>query len=206
MKPLFIARQGKRPTGLLGHIVARIMAAETSPENDRALDLLSLRPDDRLVDVGCGHGVTIAKAARVLTSGHLAGIDFSPLMIAHATSRNKALVKAGRVSLHLGSSGRLPFLDGAFTRALSVHTIYFWQDPVAHLKEIRRVLEPGGRFVLGFRTAEDLDFISSYPSQVYTIRRKAEILGLMDACGFKVLDDVTAHLGRRQVVLASALA
>ena len=206
MKPLFIARQGRRPTGLLGHLVARIMAAETSPENDRALDLLALRPDNRLVELGCGHGATLAKAAQVITTGSLAGVDFSPVMIAHAKKRNRALVNAGRISLHLGNTDQLPFPDGAFTAALSVHTIYFWQDPAAHLKEVRRILAPGGRLMLGFRSAEDDDFVASYPSEVYAIRRTAEVLSLMKSCGFKQVDEVAAQFGNRQVIFASGLA
>jgi hypothetical protein len=51
-KPLFIARQGRRPVGLFGHIVARVMARETAPENARTLDLLDLRTGDRVLEVG----------------------------------------------------------------------------------------------------------------------------------------------------------
>lgn len=203
MKPLFIARQGRRPSGLLGHVVAGIMAGETSPENDNALALLALSPDDRLVELGCGHGAALAKAARSITRGKLAGVDFSEVMIGHARRRNRALVRSGQLALHLGPTDRLPFADGAFTAALSVHTIYFWRDPIAHLREVRRILVLGGRFVLGFRSAEDPSFAASYPSEVYSIRPKAEVFGLIRSAGF---NDVREHAASRKVVLALATA
>ena len=206
MKPLFIARQGRRPSGILGRVIARIMACETSAENDRALELLALRADDRLIELGCGHGATLAKAAHVITKGDLAGVDFSSVMIAEARRRNRRHVEAGRMSLHLGSSEDLPFTDEGFTAALSVHTIYFWQDPVAHLKEARRILVPGGRLLLGFRPAEDRHFVASYPGDVYTIRRTAEIVGLMKCCGFRHVFVRAAQFGNRQIIFASGLA
>lgn len=206
MKPLFIARQGRRPSGILGHIVARIMASETSAENDRALELLALQPDDRLIELGCGHGATLAKAAHAITEGDIAGVDFSPIMIAEAKRRNRRHVEAGRISLCLGSSDDLPFTDERFTAALSVHTIYFWQDPVAHLKEVRRILVPGGRLLLGFRPAEDRHFVATYPGEVYAIRRTAEIVGLMKCCSFERVFVRAAQFGNRQMIFASGLA
>lgn len=206
MKPSFIARQGRRPSGILGHVVAKVMAFETSAENDHALELLALRADDRLIELGCGHGATLAKAARTITNDSLTGVDFSSVMVAEARRRNRALVAAGRISLHLGSSDDLPFTDERFTAALSVHTIYFWQDPIAHLREIRRILVHGGRFLLGFRPAEDRDFAASYPSDIYAIRSTAEIVRLMECCGFREVLVRAGQFGNRQMIFASGRA
>src|SRR6266702_5097441 len=149
-KPLFIAKQGRKPSGLLGRIVARVMAKETADENEFALELLQLRPEDAVLEIGCGHGETLAKAAKVVSSGSLCGIDFSPVMHRHATRRHRRLVAEKRIEFLLGSSDRLPFADRSFDKVFAVHTIYFWTTPLDHLAEARRVLKPGGRFVLGF--------------------------------------------------------
>ena len=74
-KPGFIARQGRKPSGLLGQIVARVMAKETADENDVAVELLQLCPDDAVLEIGCGHGDTLAKCANAVSRGLLNGID-----------------------------------------------------------------------------------------------------------------------------------
>jgi len=53
------------------------------------------------------------------------------------------------VDLRVGASSRIPFPNAAFDRALAVNALYFWSDPAVDLGEIRRVLKPGGKLVLG---------------------------------------------------------
>lgn len=205
-KPMIIARQGRRPSGLLGMLVAGVMARETAPENDAALGLLDLQPADDLLELGSGHGATLARAGRTATKGRLCGVDFSPVMHRHAQARNRALVREGRLSFHLGPTDRLPLPDASFDKALSVHTVYFWEDPAAHLAEARRVLRPGGRFVLGFRPGEDPGFEAAFPPEVYRIRPEAEVLAAIEQAGF-VVDRVSREaFGPRQVSFAVATA
>jgi SAM-dependent methyltransferase len=187
-KPGFIAKQGRKPSGLLGQIVARVMAKETVDENDFALELLQLQPEDAVLEIGCGHGDTLAKSAKVASRGFLCGIDFSPTMHRHATRRHRRLVAEKRIEFRLGSSDRLPFGDASFDKVFAVHTIYFWNAPLDHLTEARRVLKPDGRFVLGFRPAEDARFQATFPSEVYHIRPEADVVQLARDAGFEAVD------------------
>jgi len=187
-KPFFIAKQGRKPSGLLGKLVAHIMAKETADENAFALKLLQLQPEDAVLEIGCGHGQTLAKAAGFVQRGRLCGIDFSPVMYRHAMRRHRQLVAAKRIEFHFGSSDRLPFDDQSFDKVFAVHTVYFWQTPLDHLAEARRVLKLQGRFVLGFRPAEDIGFQASFPREIYHIRPEAEIARLAAEAGFEVVD------------------
>lgn len=196
-KPRFIAEQGRKPSGLLGQIVARVMAKETADENEFALKLLQLQPEDAVLEVGCGHGDTLAKAANAVSRGLLCGIDFSPVMHGHAMRRHRRLVAEKRIEFRLGSSDRLPFEAQSFDKVLAVHTIYFWNAPLDHLAEARRVLKPEGRFVLGFRPAEDAGFRATYSSEVYHIRPEAEVVQLAREAGFEVLD-VRSHTSEKK--------
>src|SRR5688500_885000 len=96
-RPSFIDRQSARPSGILGNLIARIMAKETSAINQRALELLSLRPNDRVLEVGFGHGRTLERVAAVLPKGHISGIDLSPSMTSMATRRNRRAIGNGRM-------------------------------------------------------------------------------------------------------------
>jgi SAM-dependent methyltransferase len=187
-KPRFIARQGRKPSGLLGQVVARVMAKETADENDFALELLQLRPEDAVLEIGCGHGDTLAKAAKAAFRGFHCGIDFSPTMHSVATRRHRRLVAEKRIEFRLGSSDWLPFDDQSFDKVLAVHTIYFWETPLHHLAEVRRVLKPGGLFVLGFCPAEDERFRATFPSEIYHIRPEAEVAKLARDAGFEAAD------------------
>lgn len=196
-KPDFIARQGRRPSGLLGHIVARVMARETKAENDRALELLELHSDDDVFEIGFGHGATLYRAAQMVRTGHLAGADFSDVMVKVATRRNRRTIAEGRMDLKLADTASLPFGDESFDKAYCVHTIYFWANLEEHLREVLRVLRPTGRFVLGFRPHEDSDAVASFPSSIYRFPTIAEAQAALQHSGFVVVRTVASPLQSR---------
>ena len=199
-RPEFIARQSHCPTGLLGRLIGYIMSAETATANEEALTLLDLQPSDRLLEVGFGHGRTIERAATALATGFIAGIDLSEEMVRMAERRCRHLSPQGKVALMVGDSDHLPFPDQHFDKALSVHTVYFWADPGAHLREIRRVLADGGRLVLGFHSMEDKR-AADFPASVYTFYTVEEVGGLLEASGFERVDLAHAPGG---LVIATA--
>ena len=104
------------------------------------LEALALGPADRLLDIGCGGGLLLRDA---LSSGATAtGIDHSDEMVRLARER------APGAEVVLGSAERLPFADGSFTAVAMSIVFFFLPDPIAALRECRRVLAPGGRLAL----------------------------------------------------------
>jgi ubiquinone/menaquinone biosynthesis C-methylase UbiE len=182
-RPVFIAEQSRRPTGLLGRLIGHIMAMETAAVNAEALTLLDLRPSDRVLEVGSGHGRTLEGAAAALTTGSIAGVDLSEEMVRLASHRCGRLMREGKVAVTVGSSEHLPFPDQHFDKALAVHTVYFWSDPHAHLQEIRRVLRGDGRFVLVCRSKDDAK-AGDFPESVYRFYTSDEMILLLEASGF----------------------
>lgn len=185
-KPMFIARQGRQPTGLLGRIVAFVMARETAKDNLRAIELLDVQPRDRVLDVGTGHGASLPRLAKLAAHGHVTGIDYSDVMIGVARRRNRRLIRAGRVDIAKAAADRMAFGDASFDRAMAMHTIYFWDPAERYLREIARALIPGGTFVLGFRPAEDEAVARRLPQPVYRLRTTPEVERLLDACHFRI--------------------
>ena len=92
-------------------------------------------------------------AARA-TSGFVVGIDISDAMVAQARRRIAAMVRAGRVELRQAGVSRIPYPDGRFDKALAVNTYQFWPAPEDDLRELRRVLRPGGLLALGLRVRD----------------------------------------------------
>jgi len=116
--------------------------------NLRTLELLDIRPEDRILEVGFGPGLAVARAAELATAGKVVGIDHSELMLRQARRRNAKAIHAGRVELLLGSADALPRFEGRFDKVLSVNVYMFWKDPVSVLSGLRQVMKPGGVIAL----------------------------------------------------------
>lgn len=142
----YIDGQYRQPTGLVGRWIGRKMAKQHAPENTWTVDLLGLQPTERVIEIGFGPGIAVEQAAG--RAAFVAGVDFSRAMLASAQRRNAEAVRAGRVDLRHGDASALPFPEASFDAAYSIHSIYFWPQPLAALREIRRVLRPGGRLAL----------------------------------------------------------
>jgi SAM-dependent methyltransferase len=116
--------------------------------NLRTLELLEIRPEDRVLEVGFGPGLAVARAAELATVGKVVGIDHSELMLRHARRRNAKAIRAGRVELLLGSAEALPRFEGRFDKVLAVNVYMFWKDPVTVLGGLRQAMKPGGVIAL----------------------------------------------------------
>ena len=140
-----------------------------------------------VLDVGSGGGAALNELAERYPEAKLAGCDVSPLAIETATALNAAHVKSGRMSFHLCGVPDLPFADGAFDTVFSVESLYFWPDALAGLKEIRRVLAPGGAFMTalemvgGAMNERQLEIVKHLRMFCPT---RAELTELMIAAGF----------------------
>jgi ubiquinone/menaquinone biosynthesis C-methylase UbiE len=146
----FARRAFGRPTGVLGRLGGIIMARMNRSIARRAINLLGVEPGDRVLEIGFGPGVAVKLLATDGAAGWIAGIDPSVEMVEQARARNAGGIADGRVDLRRGSVEEVPFESSTFDRALAINSMQAWPDAVAGLREIRRVLRPGGRVVLGF--------------------------------------------------------
>ena len=185
-RPRFIAEQARNAKGLLGRLIASIMARETWDVNQRAIEALEVEPRDHILDVGCGHGRGLAALAALALEGRVAGADPSALMAEIAVRRSRELVRARRVGVVIAGADAMPFPDAAFDKVMCVHVIYFWTDQNAALREIARVLKPRGRLVLVLRTSADVAAVQAFPIDVYNFPTLEEIVAALEIAGFAV--------------------
>jgi ubiquinone/menaquinone biosynthesis C-methylase UbiE len=182
-RPAFIARQASRPTGILGGIVAWFMARETRAFNQAAIGLLGIEPNDRVLEIGFGHGRTLTVAAAAAPGVTVDGIDLSESMLRTASRRCARLVRDGRVRLRQGDAAELPYPDAAFDKILAVHTLYFWREPERPLREARRVLAATGALVLGFQERTPRA-VRLFPPPIYRFYPREEVVAMLRAAGF----------------------
>jgi ubiquinone/menaquinone biosynthesis C-methylase UbiE len=145
-----MVRQFHHPTGAGGQVAGWIMGRRSSnvARNRWAVRLLDVQPTDRVIELGCGPGVAIAALAARAVRGLVVGVDHSQVMIRQARRRNGAAIRAGRVRLIHMPVENLSISDGPFDAALAVNTVGMWPDPTARLRELGRLLRPGGRIAL----------------------------------------------------------
>lgn len=107
------------------------------------LSRISLAADARVLDVGCGTGVLLARLSATAASPRLFGVDpvLEMIEIAHARVPRSA-------GLCVAWAERLPFSSFAFDTVVSTNMLHYVRRPEAALAEMRRVLRPGGRLVL----------------------------------------------------------
>ena len=139
--------QCRKPTGWLGRLSLRSMNLNHSPLTDWGLTHLSIEKDDMILDVGCGGGLTVHKLAAIATEGKVYGIDHAEESVALSRRTNQQWIEMGRVEIRHGSVSQLPFPDAMFDLVTATETTMFWPDLVADMREVLRVLKPGGKFI-----------------------------------------------------------
>lgn len=158
---------------------------------------VSLSGDERVLDVACGTG----ELERMLLSEHPAlsvvGVDISEKMLNVARGKHAAHENA---SFREGNAGELPFPGAGFDLVVTANSFHYFGDPIASLREMRRVLRPGGRAVV-------LDWCRDFLAcQVCDVALKAldpayqrcynqrELREMMSAAGFDVVAERTARV------------
>jgi SAM-dependent methyltransferase len=142
----FLRAQFGRPTGFWGNIAGKIMAR--APSNQERIQwtiaLLDIKPDDRILEIGFGPGVAIELASKIASEGFIAGVDHSEVMVRQASRRNDRAIRGGKVMLRLGSVANLPKFNESFDKIFTINSIHFWHEPIDCLKELWKLLRPGG--------------------------------------------------------------
>jgi len=140
--------QCKKPTGWFGRLILRNMNSRHSGVTDWGLSHISIPSTGTILDVGCGGGRTIAKLASKATNGKVFGIDYSADSVAVTTKLNRQSIDSGRVDVREGSVSHLPFEPDFFDLITAVETHFWWPDLPNDLREVLRVLKPGGTLIL----------------------------------------------------------
>lgn len=124
-----------------------LVPAATSRWAAHLIDLAAPRPDERVLDVGCGTGI-VARGVAPLVGEHgsVTGIDVNPDML--AVARRVSATSRPAIDWREGDAAALPFDDASFDVVFSQYAMQFFPDLPAALREMRRVLAPGGRVAL----------------------------------------------------------
>jgi SAM-dependent methyltransferase len=152
-----LARQLRKPGGSVGGRVGQMMNRANKPLYDFTLRVMAPAYYQSILEIGFGNGKFFTELAGLAEGLELTGIDYSPTMVNAAKKSNESLTRSGKLKLVLANSEQMPFPGDSFDKAFCINVAYFWDDPALHLKEVWRVLKPGGQLYVTVRSVESMD-------------------------------------------------
>ncbi|HUM83025.1 MAG TPA: class I SAM-dependent methyltransferase [Lachnospiraceae bacterium] len=152
-----LIRACRKPEGAAGKMTIDRMNVSHAELTDWALSALEIHKADQVLDIGCGGGIALSKAAGQNPEGRCFGVDISPLSIEEAQNNNREAVAEGRMEFFEAGVSRLPFPDKSLDVIFSIESYYFWTDPENDLQEIRRTLKDGGQLLIALEYRADMD-------------------------------------------------
>ncbi|WP_421385350.1 class I SAM-dependent methyltransferase [Bacillus salacetis] len=139
-----VDHQYSKPKGVLGWLIGEKMIRQHKSETLWTLENLNLQKDERILEIGCGAGYALKIISNEYRDIKITGLDLSKTLLHSARIRNNRSLRQKRMKIVYGSVERLPFNDEQFSTVFSIHSIYFWENLSKALREIHRVLKPGG--------------------------------------------------------------
>lgn len=175
-----------KPEGEMGKKVAENLNKSNAYMIEYTIEALSIKEGDRILEIGFGNGAHIKDILDKDKGVHLTGIEIAETMIGEATSRYSKEIENKQVEIHLASSENIPFAENSFDKVLAANTLYFWENPHLHLKQVYKVLKPGGVFCLSYRSKAFLEPLP-FVQYGFTLYSQEEGEQLFKENGFKIL-------------------
>jgi ubiquinone/menaquinone biosynthesis C-methylase UbiE len=116
------------------------------------VEQLNIGPNDRVLEIGCGHGVAVTLVCERLEGGRLTAVDRSAKMIEAASRRNAAYVEAGTAEFFVAALENLELGDRRFDKIFAVRVGLFHRDPDRARSLVKPWLAPGGAVFAFFDT------------------------------------------------------
>lgn len=181
-----LAKQLGHPAGLAGRLVARRINQRNVKAVDAAVAALEVRDGQVVADIGFGGGIGLTRLLQS-PAAVIHGVEISDDMLRAARKTYKNAVASGRLQLHAGSMSALPLADASLDGLVTTNTIYFIEDLQPAFAELRRVLKPGGRAVIGIG---DPDHMRDLPFTPYGfhLRPVDDVAGQLAAAGLTLTD------------------
>ena len=190
-----LIKQCPKPTGELGCHVASEMNSHHEELWRWGLSFIDIKDNMSILDIGCGGGKAINIMASLSKAKKITGIDYSEDMVQFASNVNRNLINQGLVEITHGDVSSLSFSSDTFDLITAFETYYFWPSLIDNFKEVRRVLKPGGIFLLVNEAYKDEKFEERNSSLAKIINMRyntpEELTGFLIESGFDSVDNYT---------------
>lgn len=185
--PKFMAKQLRKPSGEHAVEVGRKMNQVNEALFDLTLETMQLQEREQVLEIGFGTGSFMSRMFKEAEDLRVCGIDFSEEMVKMATVNNSEAIESGDLTISPGASDDIPYPDTVFDKVFCNMVIYFWDHPKTHLKEVHRVLKPGGKFYTGIRSRESMQ-VFPFVEHGFNLFGAEEWKSILTEHGFSVVN------------------
>lgn len=155
----FLAKQFRKPTGLLGYLVANMMQKRNTVTYEWMSSQINFEQTKNILEIGYGTGKLLNLIAMQHSDVRLYGIDFSKIMYQKAKKLNQTFIESNRMTLEYGD-----VINYASTITFDViyftNVIYFWNDLTIYFDKLQSLLNPNGRLYIYMA---DADYLNAMP-------------------------------------------
>jgi ubiquinone/menaquinone biosynthesis C-methylase UbiE len=185
---LEVARQLRKPNGEFGKVIGNNMNAGNADMHALAFELLTFKSGDNVLEIGFGNGKYFGELLKINPEVSITGLDYSQTMCDEAAANNAELLESGKLKLVCGDAAEMPFKAESFDMILTLNTLYFWKNADAQMEELKRVLKPNGKVLLGFRPKHIVEALP-FTKEGFTTYTQEDVRGLLKKHGFEILKD-----------------
>jgi len=181
------AAQLRKPEGEDGIKTAEFMSTGNKYIIHDTFKALDAETGDNILEIGMGNGFYVEEILEKSESINYTGCDYSELMVRESKKLNTDWISKGRARFIHSNIKSLPFENDVFNKVFTINTIYFWDDEIAALNEIKRIMQPLGKFIIGFRPKHQTE---KYPFTKYGFNQfsKQDVGKLLSDNGFSILN------------------
>jgi len=139
----------RKPEGFWGRMmVAGMNGSSHAAMASWGLDFANVPTKGEIIDIGCGGGANLTRLMDRSLHANVTGVDYSAVSVEKSRKVNADAIAQGRCKVLEASVESLPFKDDAFSMATAFETVYFWPEIEKSFAEVRRILSPGGIFLI----------------------------------------------------------
>ncbi len=180
-----IAAQLRKPHGEMAKEVGKMMNEGNKLMNLAAIASLNIASHDTIMEIGMGNGYFVKDILATDETVLYDGCDFAETMVAEAIALNSEYVLNKQARFTLANADVLPYDNASFNKVFTVNTIYFWDDAVQVLAEIKRVLQSKGLFIIALRPKSIMDHFP-FTKHNFNTFDKTDCINLLTQNGFEV--------------------
>lgn len=189
LTPDELSRQLMKPDGEVGLEVAKALNETNQSLYDLAWGMLDIKPKENILEIGFGNGKHFQRYFDTEPEVAVTGVDFSTDMCGEAERYNTGLIQDKKLSLYCSETLSMPLPDQSFNWIIGLNIIYFLNPPARHLRELYRVLKPGGHLLIGYRPRHSVEHLA-FTKVNFTLYEPDELSQLLEMFGFdKVRDE-----------------